>query len=453
MGSIRRAVILVSVAAMLAAHACARPATAVPRRPVGALSTDSAVAAMTAAPLWPGFDPMRTPVALFDGTRTWLFRHPGPPSGYVAVAGRPGVAAREGRDLAITANSSAPLGGVPTATVMLDPRWSVTDAAAVTIHELFHVFQRATHPQWEANEADLFTYPFEDSLALALRREETNALRRAIETPTDETARCWARAFVDARTRRFAVISPEASAYERGTELNEGLAHYVEQRAAGRSIRLADDPPPAQVRQRAYAVGAGIGVVLDRVHPRWRDRIESSPNPRPWLDSTLASVVGPAGGTMRCVASEAERAGWMAQASLDVRHLLAERDSTRSAYLARPGWRLEIDPGSTAFFPRRFDPLNVARLSATEVLHSRYLTLQGELGTIELLGGAALTEGASGVHPLFSGIRRVTLTGLRLPPIVRASNGALEVRGVWIHAWLRGARADTVGDTIRLRRR
>lgn len=53
--------------------------------------------------LWPGFDPRRTPLAIYDGRVTWLVRHPSPP----------GVDARH--------------------------------LAGVMIHEAFHVFQRARH--------------------------------------------------------------------------------------------------------------------------------------------------------------------------------------------------------------------------------------------------------------------------------------------------------------------
>src|SRR4051812_3034148 len=145
-----------------------------------ALAVDSALVVMGRTPLWPGFAPLETPVAVFDGTRTYLFRHPSPPAGYVAVSGRRDVVARDGRDSAVTANSSATLGGVPTATVMLGGRSDPRELAALTVHELFHVFQRERHPSWQANEADLFTYPVEDSTALALRREETDALARAV---------------------------------------------------------------------------------------------------------------------------------------------------------------------------------------------------------------------------------------------------------------------------------
>jgi hypothetical protein len=438
---------------LLVMLACTRPMMQPSGPPVSAMAADSALGAMVGSSLWPGFQPMRTPIASFDGGRTWLFRHPGAPAEYRPVAGRSDVVLRDGRDSVITANSSAALGGVITATVMLDERWTATDAAAIAVHELFHVYQRARHPKWQANEVELFTYPVDDPRALALRREETSALRRAVEAPTDEAMRCWARAFIDVRSRRFAAIAPEASTYERGTELNEGLARYVEHRAARRTVRLADDPAAVQVRQRAYDVGAAIAAVLDRAQPDWRERLESSANPTPWLDSTLASAVGPADRSIRCASTVAERAGWATQASADVAGLVAERARTRAEFLGRAGWRLEVDAGGAAFFPQRFDPLNVSRLSSTEILHGRYLALQGSLGSVELLGGSALTEGIPGAHPLFAGVRRVTLTGLRTAPSVRDSAGTIDVRADGVRIRLRGARADTVGRMVQLRPR
>ena len=409
---------------------------------------------MAASPLWPGFEPMRTPVALFDGTRTWLFRHPAAPAGYAAVAGRPGALVRDGRDSAVTANTSVPLGGVATATVMLDPQWDASDAAAILVHEIFHVYQRARHPKWQANEADLFTYPVEDSIALALRREESSALSRAIDAPTPESARCWARTVAAVRSRRFAAIGAQASAYERGSELNEGLARYVEQRAAGRRIRLGpDDFPAAHVRQRAYDVGAAMAAVLDRIRPEWRAALEAAAQPELSLDAMLADAAGPADVAAPCASTAAERASWRDEAGNDVRGLLVERSRVRDEFLQRRGWRLEVDAAGSPFFPQRFDPLNLTRLSATEILHGRYLTLQGDLGTLELLGGAALTEGNPGAHPLFSGVRRVTITGQRTVPVLRDSAGLLDVQGDGVRLRLRGVRADTLGETIRLRRR
>jgi hypothetical protein len=395
-------------------------------------------------------------VAIFDGSRTYLFRHPRPPAGYAAVSGRSDVVIREGRDPAITANTSASLGGVSTGTVMLGAGGSARDAAALAVHELFHVYQRARHPSWQGNEADLFTYPVDDSAALALRREETSALAEAVRAGSADSVRCWGRAFLDARGRRFAVVGAAAAAYERGTELNEGLAQYVERRAGGTPIALdSTDAPAADVRRRAYAVGAALGAVLDRVRPEWRDVLErSADKATPPLDSLLAEAADPReSSASSCGAMPAARALWAAQASRDVRALVEERTRARTEYLARAGWRIVVEAEGGPFFPQGFDPLNVSRLSPTEILHSRFLKLQGPLGALDVLGTSTLTEGTPGQHPLFAGVRRVTITGLTVPPSMRDSADVLVVETGGVALRLRGARADIVGQTARFTRR
>src|SRR5438477_5774979 len=109
------------------------------------------------ASLWPGFAPASTPLAIYDGERSWIFS---------------GDAARSvpGRLPEITANSRALIEGVPTATLLLPPDLSAREAAALAAHEAFHVFQRARHPKWPASEADLFPSPGEEDIALDDRR-------------------------------------------------------------------------------------------------------------------------------------------------------------------------------------------------------------------------------------------------------------------------------------------
>ena len=77
------------------------------------------------------------------------------------------------------ANTGIELAGTPTASAMLDdPSQEPRLSAALLIHEAFHVFQAKRHPGWGANEADLFVYPVEIPPALALRRLESEGLRR-----------------------------------------------------------------------------------------------------------------------------------------------------------------------------------------------------------------------------------------------------------------------------------
>lgn len=203
--------------------------------------------------LWPGFDARGIPVALFDGDRTWLYGHPSPPAAYQPDLGHIGLWSRPGRDSLVWANSSAMLGGVRTATVMPGVAGaSISDRASTIVHERFHVFQIARHPHWVANEVDLFGYPVSDGTLLARRRLESLALRRALAAVTLEATTCWSRTALDERRLRFARLPSSAVAYERGNEWREGLANYVQARAAGFPARRC---PPRNTERRRFASG------------------------------------------------------------------------------------------------------------------------------------------------------------------------------------------------------
>jgi hypothetical protein len=211
------------------------------------------------------------------------------------------------------------------------------------------------------------------------------------------------------------------------------------------------DPPAAQVRMRAYAVGAALATLLDSTGSDWRAALEQKPDSaHASLDATLADAVASPDATQLCTVRGEQRSAWAGEAADEVRALHAARERVRADYLARPGWRVVVEAGDAPFFPQGFDPLNVTRLSPAEILHSRFLKLQGTLGTIEVMGGSALTEGTAGQHPLFAGVRRVTIAGLGSPPSMNDSAGVLAVDAAGVVIRLRGAKADVIGETIRL---
>src|SRR3954462_3913920 len=116
-----------------------------------------------AQPLWPGFEPGKTAVEVYDGTNTYLYHHPKPPEGFAPLAGAPGVYVFLGQHDSVRANTGTELNGVPTATADLSKSKSSTrEQAALLIHETFHVYEKKAHPKWAANEGELFTYPFEN---------------------------------------------------------------------------------------------------------------------------------------------------------------------------------------------------------------------------------------------------------------------------------------------------
>jgi hypothetical protein len=405
--------------------------------------------------LWPAFDPRTIPVAIYDGRRTWLFRHPSAPEGFAEVPGRPGVRSFPGRHPAVMANTSTDLGGTTTAVLLLDSvRASRRALAAMLVHEQFHVFEHRRHPVWTANEVELFTYPATDAEALALRRLETAALRRALSAGSDAASACWTREALDLRSQRFARLSSGAIAYERGVEVVEGLAEYVEFRArqAPSSAALPRVAyRPDGVRQRGYAVGLAFARLLDRFAPAWREAFERRDSTT--LDLLLEGALGARlGAVTPCAFGAAMVEASRRDAGLDVAALHAERAALRRAFLSRRGWRLVIEAEHPPLYPEGFDPLNVRRLSDAEVLHTRWLKLSGPAGTVEVMGRGVLTR-AAGTHPIFEGVRSLVVTGLPTEPSVQSAEGRVTVQADGVRANLARAvvERDEPARTLTLR--
>ncbi|MGH9670409.1 MAG: hypothetical protein ACRD3A_09885 [Terriglobales bacterium] len=234
---------------------------------------------IAAQPLWPGFEPRSIAVEVYDGANTYLYHHPKPPDGFRPLEAAPGVLVYPGQHETVRANTGTELNGVPTATADLSKgARSAREAASLLIHETFHVYEKKAHPKWAANEADLFLYPVEDWDLLYRRWRETAGLVDALRSSNEIEARCAADWALLERQERFSKMSPGAVAYERGTELNEGLAQYVEYKSIGKPAALQrDDFPLELIRQRGYATGQAFALLLDRFAPDWKTKIGHTP--------------------------------------------------------------------------------------------------------------------------------------------------------------------------------
>ncbi len=413
-------------------------------------ASPSAIAASLASiedgSLWPGFSPKNTPLAIWDGQETHLFRHPSPPKGCKPENKKDKSSPQrcKGRLAGVVANSSAEIGGVTTATLVLDlaPDHSAADWAAIAAHEAFHVFQRERHPTWVGNEAELFTYPFDHHDLLSLRRLETAMLARALSAVGDER-RAWAATFVAVRDQRYASLPQGAIGYERGTELNEGLARYVEGKARGEKAKVvADDYPAEAVRLRAYDTGWAIAALLDEVAPDWQKGLEAGDS-RP-LDRLLADALAKLG----VVAQEprtSERVAASYGALRDAELYQGSLARFREDFEQRPGFELTLDAAALALDARGFDPLNVVRLSDREVLHRRFVKLGNGHGEIEIHGSESLST-AAGAHPLFAGVSRLSVRGLAAEPKIREKDGGLTIEAPGIQGTFRGAHFERVGS-------
>ena len=378
---------------------------------------------LAGAPLWPGFAPGTVAVEVFDGARTYLVHHPKPPEGFQPVPGRPGTFVFDGKHDSIRANTGTELNGVPTATADLSTARSKEAAAALLVHECFHVHQKAAHPDWTANEAELFTYPVDDATILAERRQETLALVRALQARKDEDARCWARTALAVRGKRAASLPEGALAYERGIEKNEGLAQYVEDLSLHAGARLTDaDFPAEEIRQRGYGTGQAWALLLDRFGD-WKAGLGATP-----LDEVLRARLGSEGAV--CALSPDAIRSATARAERDAAEVLASRGMRRSAFLAAPGWTVEIVAGEEPLWPQGFDPWNVKNLGERAVLHTRWVKVGNGAGSVEVLDRPSLTEGV-GPHPLFNGARRLVVTGLAEPALTEGEGQVgIEAKGL-----------------------
>jgi hypothetical protein len=404
---------------------------------------------MANRPLWAGFTPATTPLAIYDGQRTWLIRHPHPPAEFAPSGKLTGASVMTGQYAEVRANTHTEIGGLPTAT-LLWPDKGIDPArlAATMIHEAFHVFQAKAHPGWFGNEATLFTYPVTDSAAQRLQRLETEAFRRAL-LPRAPLA-CWASRALALRSERARLIGTEAIAYERGNDLNEGLATWIEWRAGDRpidSLIRSSGFAPDGVRLRAYAVGPAQAFLLDRLHPGWP--AELSADTTLTLDSLLARATAPISCRADFTRREVDSVSMLA--GQETAQVLGRRAELREEFLARQGWQLVIEvSGKAPLWPEQFDPWNVVPLANGEILHQRHLRLGGDHGRIDLLDHWAITS-AAGAHPLFNGIRRVLVAGLATAPVLTSRGDSVFVSGNGLDGRFTGMAVDTAAQRITLR--
>ncbi len=396
--------------------------------------------------VWPGFDPAKCAVALFDGSKTWLLHHPSPPPEFAPVPGRPGVLAMEGQHPEVVAMSNRDIGGVRTATCLVRPGGNSPGARRGIVHEVFHVFWTSRHPNFRPDEMGRYAYPITDQRVLSLRLAEEEVLARAIEAASPAEAAKWAVAALRFRRERRPLLpDPLVSAFETGVEMLEGTACFVSSAFVGdrterTSRQLRSDWPADEIRWRFYDSGAAVCLLLDRLRPGWQAEIDADTeiSIERLLDETVARMKVKAA---ELPAEDRERIDRGASAA--AAELTARRTRVRNDLLARAGARIVIEApaGAEPFHLERFHPLDLMVLDGREVAHLHDLTLSLPDGSVEMTnpsfardsfaGTVALTEGG-GAQPLMD-IRKVTVVGVRGAKVDRITGRvAIAAEGVKI---------------------
>ena len=266
---------------------------------------------------------------------------------------------------------------------------------------------------------------------------------------------CWASRAMDYRRQRFALMDPMFVSYERGTELNEGLAAYIQFKASGaKEFVFPVDPfMPTQIRQRAYVAGPALALLLDRFEPGWSFAFEQ--HDEDTLDSLLGTAIAKSSvkSDKACSFTALELTEAKKIATDDVEQIAIRRKELREALDQGQGWRVIVQASeSSPLWPQGFDPINVELLE-DGLLHKRWLRLGNDAGQLDAIDGksadiSALTRRA-GEHPLYNGVSWVMITGLDAPKI-DSQNGVVTISAPGFDARFSNATAHTEEQEVTL---
>ena len=409
--------------------------------------------------VWPGFTPSTWPLALYDGEKTLLLRHPNPPSEFKPVPGRPGVLSYPGRYPAIRANSTCEISGAWTATVIATS--GVERAMSALIEEIFHVFWRARHTVFRPDEMARYAYPLTDVENLAGLMAECEALARALDAGTPKQTWRWVGTALELRSGRRLRQDKESATYETNLEMLEGPANFVSDFALGKTSALTASALRQtrgleEIRWRFYSTGEAMGWLLERFVPGWKDRLDADPNLS--MQRLLETGLPRAGGAPPAF-NAAEKAAFRAAAEWAIADLARRRSDLRAELEARTGARLvvEVAENGAPLELGRFDPINLFVLGDGRVAHANFIALSDSNGSVELRnpdfargsygGVVGLTESA-GLRPLGDGTRRLTIFGIQGQPKVERKEGTVTIEAPGVRFNWKGAEVETQGATI-----
>lgn len=410
--------------------------------------------------LWPGFEATAYPIAVYDGERTLLLRHPSPPEEFVPLEGHEGVRVSQGRHPAMRWNSNAEIGGVRTATLLLtiEPGRAVEYEAHILFHEVFHLYSKPLHPSWRPNELFRYSYPMADLENYRLQLLEEEALARAVESETAEATASWAATALAIRSQRMARLSDEHKVFETALELQEGTAVYMGRSTIGTAAdteRLREERGAEGIRWRCYETGAAMAVVLDRLLPSWKEVLDAEPETTfaDLLSASLAAREGPP-----ATLTAEEQAAVAHRAEVAVARLAAERASLYEDFAARSKRVIiRLADANESLEVVGFDPMAVEVLDRSETLQAHLLSARHPRAELDLNnphfvrgsmeGVIALTVPA-GTHPFLDGLREVSVTGFLGDPKIEVDGDTTTVTAEGLSGSFTGALVEPAGDAL-----
>jgi hypothetical protein len=390
--------------------------------------------------LWPEFKTSEIPVLVFDGLNTYLFHSRAVPDGFVSEEIVPGVLVYNGQHSQVRGNSIIRLGETWLATSVLSAssrrtgeKYGLRDMAGIIVHEQFHVFQRLRHPQWRQNDGLLLRYPEDTSDVLLLRRTEKEAFRRAVVSDGKEEIAAWAKVALQSREERLGRLAPPFALYEKELQRTEGLSDYIERAARGldplNASNMTNGIAPAGIRDLGYVEGRWIAMILDKLSPGWKSRLEEDDSL--YLEDILKAGIDESPVPKKAFTSE-EIEAMKAAADADLTQWQARKKAEIETYSAQPGYRIEVRSSALPFAIRLFDPLEMEILADGGVYHRMIFSAANESGSLRIQNHPCLAYFNDSAR-----VTRLLINGLKRAPEVMESKKTLTLKDNGISIELR----------------
>jgi hypothetical protein len=384
--------------------------------------------------LWPGFYPGEIPTAIFDGINTYLFKHPSPPEAFMVLRKKEEAWVFKGQHGQVRGNSRVQLNGIWTATSVLrthsrltGEKYSMQNLAGIIIHEQFHVFQRLKHPDWRPNDGHLFNYPLDTPEMLALRRLETEALRRAVSAQIHEEASGWVKEALRWRDKRHHLLDDVLIQYEGELQRFEGLAEYIECMSGGKDLtRIPVDPgfAPGAIRHLGYLLGRWTAAILDRLDSNWKETMESGQ--AEYLHEILETTASSSNHTY--MFSDEEQKSFLQKAKEAVEDRGNTVQRLRKEFDSQQGYRIEIVSFKTPLNLVMFFADRTEALSQRELLHRFLLMLRNDKCVITVRELMSITENDGS-----TGVEKLTVAGITEKPLIENIESKIKITAKGFH--------------------
>ena len=389
--------------------------------------------------LWPRFKVSEIPILVFDGINTYLFHSRGAAEGFVLSEKNPEIWVYKGQHPQARGNSIVRMGEVWTATSVLSAssrrtgaKYNLKDMAGIIVHEQFHIFQRIHHPQWRQNDGLLLRYPDETVEALLLRRMEKEAFKRAVVSERRKEIVGWAKLALQVREDRLGRVASPFALYEKELQLTEGLSDYIERMARDldplNASNITNGIAPAGIRDLGYVEGRWIAMILDKLSPEWKWKLEK--NDSLYLEDILTVVVDESP-VPASVFDGAEIDTMKAAAEADFSEWQTRKKAEIEKFFDAPGFQIEIRSSANPLAIRLFEPLEMETLDDGGVYHRLVFMAGNERGNLRIMNHPCLTWFNNSLQ-----VTRLMINGLKQAPemiegekklIIKENNFSIEL--------------------------